>query len=108
MPDVFFLDEQQLLLQAQLSPESDAAIEPDLYLMAEWQANLAGQFRRRKLASGQPLRIAFLGRAGIEIELALAVQVMSPATFIIADCEHKEIFYPLCISNALVECKMLE
>jgi hypothetical protein len=54
------------------------------------------------------LRIAFLGRAGIEIELALAVQVMSPATFIIADCEHKEIFYPLCISNALVECKMLE
>ena len=105
---MFFLDEQHLFLQAQLAPESDAAVEPDLYLMAEWQANLAGQFRRRKLAPGQPLRIARLGPAVSEIELALAVQVMSPAILIIADCEHKEIFYPLCISNALAECNMLE
>jgi len=67
MTDAVFLDEQQLLLQPQPTPQTDAPVKPDLDLMTQGQANTPGQFAHGDAPNREPASVALPVSGSVEV-----------------------------------------
>lgn len=79
MADAFFLDKKNLLLEAQLSPQADAATEPDFDLVTEGKVHAARQFHGGQAAARKPFGVALALSRRLEIQLALHIRRVIPS-----------------------------